>query len=256
MSVSKTVSCKEEDFLEQDPPIRGQNFVCLSFISPEDMILKKEAFFFQKYVESMSKDLSSMLDALANKYPDDTDGINSIRERYASVFDASVVHTDYQNYVASNPDLESQYHSENEFQTSIRGIKVRGCYDSLKEAQARSEVLKRRDNNKFNIFIAQVGCWCPWAPNPSELEDQEYAETQLNTMVKQYKTNVAQRESYYEQRKDDLMKKALLQNERVKKENEIDASKPAFTVEVIKEDDVPEDQRIEKDPWLQQKEGQ
>lgn len=36
-----TISVKQEDFLDNDPPLRGQNYVCMSFISPEDIIKKK-----------------------------------------------------------------------------------------------------------------------------------------------------------------------------------------------------------------------
>ena len=35
--IEKQVSCAEEDYLDQDAQIRSQNFVCLSFISPEDI---------------------------------------------------------------------------------------------------------------------------------------------------------------------------------------------------------------------------
>jgi hypothetical protein len=34
-------------------------------------------------------------------------------------------------------------------------------------------------DNKFNVYV-QGGCWCPWSPNPDDITDQEYAETNLN----------------------------------------------------------------------------
>ena len=36
----------EQDFLESDKQIRGQNYVCLSFISPENVLKNKEIFKF------------------------------------------------------------------------------------------------------------------------------------------------------------------------------------------------------------------
>ena len=36
---------KEEDFLEADQSIPGQKYVCLSFVSPEDILKKKDIFF-------------------------------------------------------------------------------------------------------------------------------------------------------------------------------------------------------------------
>jgi hypothetical protein len=40
-------------------------------------------------------------------------------------------------------------------------LKVRGVYDTLREAQVRAKVLQRRDPN-FNVFLGQVGYWLPW----------------------------------------------------------------------------------------------
>ena len=42
-----------EDFLENDDPIRGQEYVCLSFISPESVIADKNLFFVKKYMKHM-----------------------------------------------------------------------------------------------------------------------------------------------------------------------------------------------------------
>ena len=37
------------DYLEVDNPITGQNYVCISFVSPEKTLVKKEQFeFFEK----------------------------------------------------------------------------------------------------------------------------------------------------------------------------------------------------------------
>jgi hypothetical protein len=244
-----SVPCSQEDFLDQDKPIRGQNYVCLSFLSPEEVILKKEAYFFECYMGRMAKDLNELFAGLTAKYPGDEDGIRAIKDRYAPVFDASAIHADFYAYVSENPDLEKDYHEKHSFQTSIRGIKVRGVYDTLAEAQKRSEALKRQDNNKFNIFVAQVGCWCPWSPNPAELEEQEFAETQLNTLMKSYRTNIAQKEAFFEERKDELMKKALLSNASATEPAPDSASLPPFSVQV-----VPDAPSEAADPWIDAKE--
>ena len=62
--------------------------------------------------------------------------------------------------------------------------------------------------DKFNIFVAQVGVWCPWSPNPEEIQEQEYAETQLNTLMKGYRENMELRDQFYEQRKEEKIKEA------------------------------------------------
>ena len=40
-----------EDFLEVDQNIPGQNFVCMSFVSPEKFLKEKEVFFNAKFLE-------------------------------------------------------------------------------------------------------------------------------------------------------------------------------------------------------------
>jgi hypothetical protein len=46
-----TTNPKYVDLLDEDKPIAGQKFACLSFISPEHIIKQREHFFFQQFVE-------------------------------------------------------------------------------------------------------------------------------------------------------------------------------------------------------------
>lgn len=201
---SKVVSTKEQDFLDQDPPLRGQKYVCLSFISPEDVIKKKEVFFFEHFIQDFAGAMNEFFEKLGEKYQDDKLTLESIKERYACVFSKDSIVDEY-NYFINNhtSSLEEEYFEKNDFQTTIRGIKVRGVFDTLKEAEVRAQVLKRIDD-KFNVYVAEVGCWCPWSPNPDEIQDQEYAESHLNTLMKNYKENQDKRDYFYQERKREL----------------------------------------------------
>jgi len=42
---------KYVDLLEEDKPIAGQKFVCVSFCSPEEILKKKEMFFFEEFLK-------------------------------------------------------------------------------------------------------------------------------------------------------------------------------------------------------------
>ena len=64
-----------EDFLENDDVIRGQEYVCLSFISPENVIKDKNIHFVQKFLEELvkknninmeQKDIDNLLEILNN----------------------------------------------------------------------------------------------------------------------------------------------------------------------------------------------
>lgn len=209
MSVEETTasvvtSVKEVDYLDEDKPIRGQNFVLLSFLSPEDVLVNKEAYMFSKFLTKFSSDMTVLLDGISAKYSDSKDFVDSVKENNAHIFNPKDMSEQYGFYKSVNNDeLESSYHRDNNFTTSIRGIKVRGVFDTIEEAKNRSEFVKKIDN-KFNIYIAQVGCWCPWSPNPDCLENQEYAETQLNTLMKEYKKNMNDKDVVFESRKASL----------------------------------------------------
>ena len=111
----------------------------------------------------------------------------------------------YENFMFKNrKKLEEEFFNKNEFRTSIRGLKVRGVYDTAAEAGARAKTLQKIDPY-FNVYVGQVGFWLPWDPEPSEVADQEYAEDQLNTLMKNYKQNESQKEALYEEQKRERM---------------------------------------------------
>lgn len=206
------VSVKEADFLDQDPPIRGQKYVCLSFISPEDVIKQKDAYFFERFINWFSRDLDELFRNSKATYKEQEDfmnGLQAIEERYSYLFDTTRIQEEFEFYKTQNiEELEEDYLQKNNFQTTMRGIKVRGSYETVKEAQIRAQVLKRMDD-KFNVYIAEVGCWCPWSPNPEELENQEFAETHLNTLMKQYRENQELKDEFYAKRKDIMVQEQM-----------------------------------------------
>ena len=219
MTDSKNVvPVSEMDYLEEDEQIRGQSFVCLSFLSPEKVLDKKEVFTFSKFTENFCNEVTELFENLKLKYPDDEDGFQTIIDRYRFLFNKKHMQEEYRYFLDEKTDeLNNEFNQEVDFQTNVRGLKVRGSYDTLREAQVRSEVLKRKDN-KHNIYIAQVGCWCPWDPSPNDIQDQHYGEDQLNTLMKKYRENQSYKDMVFDERKNELMEKQ-------KKKAELDALK-------------------------------
>jgi len=208
MADSKNVvPVSEMDYLEEDEQIRGQSFVCLSFLSPEKVLDKKEVFTFSKFTENFCNEVTELFENLKLKYPDDEDGFQTIMDRYRFLFNKKHMQEEYRYFLDEKTDeLNNEFNQEVDFQTNVRGLKVRGSYDTLREAQVRSEVLKRKDN-KHNIYIAQVGCWCPWDPSPNDIQDQHYGEDQLNTLMKKYRENQSYKDMVFDERKNELMEK-------------------------------------------------
>ena len=102
----------------------------------------------------------------------------------------------YDDYVFANKQkLEDEFLADNDFRTTVRGLKVRGVYGSRQEAELRSKKLQRNDQI-HNIFLGEVGKWLPWDPEPTDVTEQEYAEEQLNTLMKKYKENEEAREMF------------------------------------------------------------
>jgi hypothetical protein len=204
---NNVVPVSDMDYLEEDETIRGQSFVCLSFLSPEKILEKKEIFTFTKFTENFSKDVTELFENLKLKYPDDEDGFQTITDRYRFLFNKKHMQEEYTYYLdEKSEELNNEFNREVDFKTNVRGFKVRGSYDTLREAQVRSEVLKRKDN-KHNIYIAQVGCWCPWDPAPNDIQDQHYGEDQLNTLMKKYRENQSYKDQVFSDRKDELVDK-------------------------------------------------
>ena len=242
--MTELVSTKEVDYLDEDKPIRGQNYVLVSFLSPEDVIINKDVYFFSKFIEKFSNDMKSFIDIIKEKYPEQKDMINTIEENNNYIFNYKELNEQYNFYKSvSSEELEKKFHIDNNFTTSIRGIKVRGTFDTIDEAKNRCEFLKKIDS-KFNIYISQVGCWCPWSPNPECLENQEYAETQLNTLMKEYKNNMDNRDIIFESRKQSIASNAA----NVPSEDKTEVADKENIINNIELSHIKEE--IEKiDPW-------
>ena len=187
----------KEDFLEVDSKIPGQNYVCLSFVSPEKILKNKETFFATKFLNYLVNDNDQL--------------VQDIREKMLNK-DIEINHDNvtklYEDWkYLKNEDIEAEFFELNEYRTSMRGIKVRGVYDSYKEATVRAQILRRKDAS-FNVFVGQVGYWLPWDPECEAVPEQEYQENQLNELVKKYKENLDNRDNLYDQVKNERIEKA------------------------------------------------
>lgn len=226
-----------EDFLEEDVEIPGQKFCLLSFLSPEKVLKDKNVFFFQSFLKDYefqcrTKSLESFLIKTMNEFnakmdaeadsllAKDLSGASDIcrssKVRVETVMDTfqafvkashaelkeSTLKESYDDFMFKNSvALENAFYEKNEFKTTVRGLKIRGVYGSQAEAVARSKKLQRQDT-VHNIFVGEVGKWLPWDPEPNDVAEQEYAEEQLNTLMKKYKENEDSREMFHRENRE------------------------------------------------------
>jgi hypothetical protein len=224
---SKIEEIKEdikEDFLDVDKAIPGQNYCCISFVSPDKILARKEDYYFHEFskkrFQSFQKDFNGKLETLMAMSVDgkvDLSALTELQQSFKVDTNKHVSQTfesfgdDLKDFKYANEEvIEAKFHEENNFQTSVRGVKIRGSYNTLREAQIRAKVLQRMDPS-FHIFVGQIGYWLPWDPTADKVENQEYLNNQLNDMVKKYKVNEAKRDEFYEQQKQDKKKVSLKQ---------------------------------------------
>lgn len=222
----------EEDFLDVDKTIPGQNFVCLSFVSPDKVIKSKEEFYFYKYlqdrVNGFNDYLNTQIEEIVKNSENNTVNVTQVvqlKKKMASLFEQEQVTADgFKERLGdfsfkNHKDIDNEFDSSNDYKTSVRGVKVRGVYDTHREAEIRAKVLQRMDQT-FDVFVGQVGYWLPWDPESSKVENQEYLNDNLNKLVKEYKTNEIKKDMFYQEQTRQRKQEAMTVSERLKKKLE------------------------------------
>lgn len=225
-----------EDFLDEDQEVPGQKYVLLSFLSPENVLAKKDHFFFERFLKHYEidwrvKGLEKFLAGTVLKINESLDGHAAALEKTGDISGADLVRGNrirvdnimdtYQEFIRKNQKevnknkiveawddflfnnrekLEAEFHAAEDFRTTVRGLKVRAVTGTTKEAEIRAKKLQQKDKY-HNIFIGEVGKWLPWDPAPAQVGEQQYAEERLNTLMKKYKENEDDKEKFFEERK-------------------------------------------------------
>jgi hypothetical protein len=212
---------KYVDLLEEDKPIAGQKFVCVSFVSPDKILKQKEMFFFEEFLKKWELNKSmekfvQFLNFVSYKYKlnfddvtkDFQDFIKDERENIAK----SSFEDEYKTFLDnSEEELEKNFGIKYNFQTSTRGLKVRGTYSSLEEAELRCKMLREVDPS-HDVFVGPVGLWMPWDPEAYKTGRVEYLEEELNQLMSEKTKNEAHAKNSFEQRVKDSKKKAIEEN--------------------------------------------
>lgn len=209
------------DLLEEDKSIAGQKFVCVSFVSPENILKNKNIFFFEEFLKQweLNKSLEKFhefLNFISFKYKltfDDviTDLKEFLQEEKESI-NYSTIYDDYKTYFDKNEDkLEKSFGVSNNFQTHTRGLKIRGAYPSMEEAELRCKMLREIDPN-HDVYVGPVGMWMPWEPEAYKTGRVEYMEEELNQLMSEKIKNEEGAKQTFEQRIKDTKKKAIEEN--------------------------------------------
>ena len=216
-----------EDYLEIDDRIPGQNYVLLSFISPEETLVQAELFRFNKYMLQVCKEFEDSIDEAVKKAGEDYNNkvTKELKNKlhYHLKYEYSQFKDKFDDFKYKySEELEKQVNEACDFRTNVRGIKVRGVFDTHGEAERRAKMLQKRDRS-FHVFVGQMGYWLPWDPCADRVQNEEYLETELNTLMKEYKENEVRKDMFYEEQKREKTQAAVkerLEAERKRKEEE------------------------------------
>ena len=220
-NINGKVNPKYVDLLEEDKPIAGQKFVCVSFCSPEKILKEKEIFFFEEFLKkwefnkSMEK-FVQFLNFVSYKYNISFDSVSNdfkdfVKEEKESLI-KSGMDDEYKTFVDNNEEeLQKQFDITHKFQTNTRGLKIRGSYPTQEEAELRCKMLREVDPN-HDVFVGPVGLWMPWDPEAYKTGRVEYMEEELNQLMSEKQKNETNAKSAFEQRVKESKQKAIEEN--------------------------------------------
>tara|TARA_Y100000287_G_scaffold151233_1_gene126811 strand:- start:218 stop:865 length:648 start_codon:yes stop_codon:yes gene_type:complete len=124
----------------------------------------------------------------------------------------SSIEDDFKNFLDTNEEeLESMFNSKYNFQTNVRGIKVRGSFPTQEEAEMKCKSLREVDPN-HDVFVGPVGVWMPWDPEAYKTNKVEYMEEELNQLMHEKIDNEKNAKQEFEKRVKEAKEKAMEDN--------------------------------------------
>jgi len=209
------------DLLDEDDALAGQKFACMSFVSPEKILKRREAYLFDQFVQqwdmtkSMSK-FSDFVNFISYKYNLKVESViedfNEFVKEEESKIKADSVLDDYKTFLDKHEDRLTQvFQRENAFQTSTRGLKIRGVYGTQDEAEIRCKKLRELDPN-HDIYVGPVGMWIPWDPDAYKTGRVEFMEEELNQLHQEKVKNETKAKEEFDRRVKDTKRKAIEEN--------------------------------------------
>jgi hypothetical protein len=198
---------------------------------------------FEEFIKFMDYDwkvkgLEHLMAFLSKKYSLKIDDLFKDVEEFSKVRNEEIRQTDvpeqWQVFLLKNEkELQEKFDNNVEFRTNVRGVKVRRSFPTVEEAQVMAKVLQRK-YPKDNLYIGKVGTWLPWDPNEHLMPEVQYAEKELNELMRRYKENEANKEIFFADEREAKIKAQKDENEKRRKANAAevaakqleDASKP------------------------------
>ena len=221
MNADGSMNSKYVDLCDEDQSIAGQKFACMSFVSPEKILQKREVYLFNQFIKNweFSKSMEryfEFIHFISYKHNINVETLigdfNDFVKEESDKLKKSGIEDDYKNFLDKQEDkLNEQFNREHAFQTSVRGLKIRGVFGNQEEAEEKCKKLRESDPN-HDIYVGPVGVWIPWDPDAYKTGRVEHMEDELNALHSEKIKNEELAKKEFEERVRETKKKAIMEN--------------------------------------------
>jgi hypothetical protein len=218
------INPKFVDVLSEDPPIQGQKYAIVSFITPESILKNRDLYFFERFVKQWDivearKEMTDFIHYISYVYNMD---FNKLAEEYKTFINDSsdkfkkhektTIEEDYLTFLDLNEELlQKDFDKLNPFKTCVRGVKIRGVYSNEEDTKKKCEELQKIDKEN-NITYGEVGKWLSWDPDLLKTGNVQYAQDELNQLVHEQKKNSELKKTMFDKRVLDMKTKTIEEN--------------------------------------------
>lgn len=222
-----------KDLLYTVTPMQGCKWAAFSIVSPENIVKKREMFFFEQFarrwdlIKSMSK-FSIFLEFMATKYGinkeslevDFTEFITAEKETLLNI--SAEVEDDYKTFIDQNyKQLDKQFKAKHPTEPfTTRGLRIYGCADSDEDIKAyKTQIYAENEGNEqsdifsHDILTGPCGFWMPFDENARGTEREEYQEPELNRLMHEKEKNEAAAKAAFDARRRNINIAAVQTNE-------------------------------------------
>lgn len=209
------------DVLKQSKTRAGQEFVVLSFLSPENILKQREQYLFEHFIREwdftkcMEKTVS-FINFIAYKFNIDSESLLKDFQEFVKEEDkmlkAGTVEDDYKNFLDRREEsLTKQFNIDHDFQTSVRAVKFYGAFSTQQEATKyiNEEI---DEDDIINAHAGPAGTWLYWDPDPYKTASIDYREEELNRLYHEKILNEKKKDEEFKRRVQDAKRKAIEEN--------------------------------------------
>ena len=183
---------KYVDVQTEYPVIPGQEYGLYSFISPENVIRRREFHHFERFVRqwnfaSSVSMYAGFMQFLSHKHKLNIDLLQADLKEFvvseAEELRRFNITDDFSHFMETNfAALEKEYRAAYGFETSVRGFVNHGAFGTLAEAKAQANKLQLQ-HPEFTISICQNFRWVPSDPDMYRVKDVSYLNPELNQLM-------------------------------------------------------------------------